>query len=66
MEKKTALDNLPSRVKYYLLDWKDKNMDEYMSKYGELRLHDLTADQLHGLFSYVSTKDSALLARIAS
>lgn len=66
MEKKTALDNLPSRVKYYLLEWKDQNMNEYLKKYGELRLRDLTADQLHGLFSYASTKDSALLARIAS
>jgi len=66
MEKKTALDTLPSRVKYYLLEWKDKNMNEYLRKYGELRLHDLTLDQLHGLFSYASTKDSALLARMAS
>lgn len=66
MEKKTALDTLPSRVKYYLLEWKDKNMDEYLRKYGENRLHDLTLDQLHGLFSYASTKDGALLARMAS
>ena len=58
MDKKTPLDKLPSRIKYYLLDWKDKNMLEYLNKYGSLRLHDLTADQLHGLFSYASTKSS--------
>jgi len=66
MEGKTNLDQIPSRVKYYLLEWKDRNMDEYLRKYGELRLRDLTLDQLHGLFSYATTKDGASLARIAS
>ena len=66
MEGKTSLDQIPSRVKYYLLEWKDRNMNEYLRKYGEIRLRDLTLDQLHGLFSYATTKDGALLARIAS
>ncbi len=66
MEKKTNLQKLPSRVKYYLLEWKDSNMNEYLRKYGEVRLNDLTLDQLHGLFSYATTKDGALLARIAT
>ena len=65
MEEKTNLQKLPSRVKYYLLEWKDCNMDEYIRKYGELRLNDLTLDQLHALFSYATTKDGAELARLA-
>jgi DNA-binding transcriptional regulator WhiA len=66
MEEKTNLQKLPSRVKYYLLEWKNSNMDEYLRKYGELRLNDLTLDQLHGLFSYATTKDGTELARLAS
>jgi len=66
MEEKTNLQKLPSRVKYYLLEWKDSNMNEYLRRYGELRLNDLTLDQLHGLFSYATTKDDAELARLAS
>ena len=66
MEKKTALDTLPGRIKYYLWEWKYKNMDEYFRKYGENRLNDLTPEQLHELFSYITTKDGALLARMAS
>lgn len=66
LQEKTALDQIPSRIKYYLLDWKDTNMDEFIRKYDELRLRDLTADQLHGLFCYATTKDSALLSRNAS
>jgi hypothetical protein len=64
MEEKTALNKIPSRVKYYLLDWKDQNLKDYTRKYGELRLRDLTADQLHGLFSYATTRDGASLTRI--
>jgi len=66
MEEKTNLDRIPSDIKYYLLGWKDRNMDDYIRKYGELRLRDLTLDQLHALFSYATTKDGALLARVAS
>jgi len=66
MEEQTNLQKLPSRVKYYLLEWKDSNMNEYIRKYGETKLNDLTLDQLLGLFSYATTKDGALLARTAS
>jgi hypothetical protein len=58
MEEKTNLQKLPSRIKYYLLEWKDNNMNEYIKKYGKVRLNDLTLEQLHDLFSYASTKDS--------
>jgi hypothetical protein len=63
MDNKTALDQMPSRIKYYLLDWKDKNMDYFIRVYGESRLRDLTPDQLHELFSYATTKDRVLLCQ---
>jgi hypothetical protein len=66
MEEITNLDKIPSDIKYYLLGWKDRNMDDYLRKYGDLRLRDLSLEQLHALFSYATTKDGALLARVAS
>ena len=66
MEEKTNLQKLPSRVKYYLLKWKDNNIMVYQRKYGTVGLNGLTLDQLHGLFSYTTTKDGALLARNTS
>ena len=51
------LDIIPIRVKHYLLDWKDRNMDHYIEKYGELKLHQLNIDQLFGLFVYATRQD---------
>ena len=62
-EEKSALDLIPSRVKYYLLDWKDKNMDEYVRLFPEKKLRDLNITQLYHLFSYVTTKDGVSLSR---
>lgn len=66
MDELTNLQKLPSRIKYYLLEWKNSNMDEYIKKYGELRLNDLTLDQLYHLFSYATTKDGAILSKMSS
>jgi len=63
-KEKTNLQILPNRIKYYLLEWKDSNMNEYIRKYGNLGLNDLTLYQLHGLFSYATTKDGSLLSRM--
>ena len=57
----STLDKLPSRIKYYLLDWKDKNMDEYLKAYGEISLNDLPADKLSVLFKYVTSLDGDLI-----
>ena len=65
MGEQTNLQKIPSRVKYYLLEWKDSNMNEYARKYGETNLTGLKLDQLHSLFNYATTKDGALLSRIA-
>ena len=60
-ERKSALDKLPSRIRYYLLDWKDKNMEQYESIAGGKRLIHLNIDELHHLYSYAVTKDSVLI-----
>ena len=54
---RNALNKMPSRVKYYLLEWKNNNMEDYISKFGELRLNDLTVGQIQWLFFYATKKD---------
>jgi hypothetical protein len=60
----TYFRTLPSRIRYYLLEWKDDNLDSYLKTYGELKLKDMTQDQIHELFSMVTTNDSAWLAKL--
>ncbi|MFW6246824.1 MAG: hypothetical protein ACOC22_01465 [bacterium] len=48
----TVLNKIPSRVKYYLLDWKDNNMEEYIRMYGLVSLRDLTVNDLRNLFKH--------------
>jgi hypothetical protein len=59
-----ALDTIPSHIKYYLLEWKDRNLDEFIDKYGVRKLNEFTLDEIHNLFSYATTKDGALLGKI--
>lgn len=63
-EKMVDLDKIPSDIKYYLLSWKDRNMKYYLKQYKELRLIDLSLEQLHDLFSYATTQDRALLSKL--
>lgn len=58
MQIKSNLDKLPSRIKYYLLDWKDMNMEEYVSMFSERKLKELTHEELCVLFRYVTQIDS--------
>ncbi len=51
---------LPSRIRNYLLEWKDDNLEDYIRKFGELKLKDMTWDQLRGLFDYASKKEDSL------
>ena len=66
IEVKTNLDKIPSDIKYYLLGWKDRNMNEYLQKYGDLRLRDLSLEQLHALFLYATAQDGMLLLNMRS
>lgn len=61
----SAFNKLPDRIKYYLLDWKDTHMEEYLKKYGEVRLNDFDAKQIRGLFSHVTSEDSSLITAIS-
>lgn len=63
MENKTNLERLPSRIKYYLLEWKDKHMNDYLSRYGEVRLNDLSFNQLRDFFNYATTKDQDIMKK---
>ena len=51
------LDKIPSRIKYYLLDYKDNNMNDYLSAYGTKRLHDLSLNEIYDFFKYATQKD---------
>jgi hypothetical protein len=66
MEKETYFQQLPSRIRHYLLEWKDDNLEEFCDKYGEQKLRDFSKEQIHDLFSYATTKDSAKLSKINS
>ena len=60
----TYFQTLPSRIRHYLLEWKDDNLDSYLKTYGELKLKDMTQEQIHELFSIATTNDSAWLAKL--
>lgn len=55
--RKTPLEKLPARIKYYLLEWKDVHMNEYISMYGETKMNELNKTQLKDLFLHASNKD---------
>lgn len=52
-----ALDKIPSRVKYYLLEYKDRNLEDFQSQYGTKRLRDLSGAQLLEFFQLAVKKD---------
>lgn len=51
------MENIPAHIKYYLLEWKDRNFQDYQRKYGDLKLKELSLNQLAALFSYATKKD---------
>ena len=58
-----ALDKIPSRIKYYLLDYKDNNTEDYQSQFGTKRLRDLNLNELHEFYSLATTKDAAKILK---
>ena len=56
-------DKLPQRVRYYLLDWKDCNMEKFKKEYGHSGLRALKRSELHELFSYATTIDRKNIAK---
>jgi hypothetical protein len=53
----SEFEKLPSRVRHYLLEWKDDHLEAYCSEYGELKLRDMTHDQLQVLFTFASSQE---------
>jgi len=52
------LDKMLPQMKYFLLEWKGEegNVDKLFEKYGTHRLHDLTTNQLMGLYKELKSK----------
>lgn len=57
LESKTPLQKLPSRIKYYLLEWKNNNLNEFLDTFGNKGLNDLDNKQLIDLFHHASSND---------
>jgi hypothetical protein len=60
MEKR-AIDTIPARIKYYILDWKDNNIDKFISMFGEKRLHELDKDSIINLFKHIVEEELLIL-----
>lgn len=61
-EGKTILDKFP-RILYYLLDWKDKNMEQFTHRYNGRNLKDLSNIEIQDLFSQVSSQDILMMSK---
>lgn len=57
MKEERDFDKLPSRIRHYLLEWKDANMEKYCSLYGEEKLTQFTHKELLSLFVFATFDD---------
>jgi hypothetical protein len=55
------LEKIPSRIKYYLLDWKDQNLEAFQKEFGPRGLHDLNQEELLKAFRLAITQDQMAL-----
>jgi hypothetical protein len=46
-------NGIPSEKYYFLLEWKDNNMNEYISMKGEVKLCELSAYELNKLYEAI-------------
>lgn len=61
-ENKKPIDAIPSRIKYYLLEWKDKNMERFVEMCGEVSLSSLTKSELKFVFDNATMSDLQLFS----
>ena len=47
-------NGIPSEKYYFLLEWKDANMQEFIDMYGERRMCDLTSYELNKLHQAIN------------
>jgi len=46
-----------NRVRYYLLDWKDSNINKYIEVFGEKSVNDLTEEDIRKLYDMATEDD---------
>ena len=51
------LDRLPFRVKFYLMEWMDSNIDQFEKQFGTSSLRELNTLQLYTLFDNIVRDD---------
>lgn len=47
-------NGIPSQHYYELLEWKDVNMREFIERYDNRRMCDLTTEELKELYEYIN------------
>lgn len=57
LDVKTELEKLHPRIKYYLLEWKDGNMGQFVNEFDGRKLNELSKNELRRLFKIASTQD---------
>ena len=57
----TPLNQIPSRVKYYLLDFKDTHYNRFYALFNKGALRDLTLKELSDFFDYAVRYDKTVI-----
>jgi len=60
-ENENSVDDLPSRVKYYLLEYKDNNLDKFVEEYGTGSLRNLSQKEILEFFVDATNSDASKL-----
>ena len=50
-------NGIPSEKYYFLLEWKDENMQEFIDMYGGRRMCDLTTYELNKLYEAIKAEE---------
>lgn len=64
MNNSSDFQKLPSRIRHYLLEWKDDHLEVYMKLYGEKKLKDMDRAELKVLFITATTRDIAMVFKV--
>jgi hypothetical protein len=59
-----SIDKFPDRIRYYLLDWKEKHSEEFMRMFPQRNLRDLLPSEIRALFTIVVEQDRKQIANI--
>lgn len=58
IKKNNMKNGIKAEKYYFLLDWKDKNMEEYILMKGRVGLCNLTPQELNSLYKEIKTKEN--------